>query len=419
MVNPSCSEINGLPQDTEVSFVPMESVCEYGGLRLDKTKHLVDVYTGYTYFRDGDAVIAKITPCFENGKGSIAQKLVNGVGFGTTELHVLRPTSRLDVAFLFYLTISHPFRSIGTSYMYGAGGQKRVPGDFVRDFRHPIPPLDEQRAIAAFLDRETARIDALIEKKRRQIELLNEKRVALISHAVTKGLDPDAPMKDSSVEWIGRIPAHWAVMRFAWVSRVVRGASPRPAGDPRFFHGDHVPWITVAEITKDSSKYLESTETMLTEEGRARSRLLKGSTLVLTNSGATLGVPKILFIDGCANDGVVAFEALDPSYSKDYLYYYLLSLTGMYRDRTRQGSGQPNLNTDIVRATEVPCPPTEEQEAIAVYVESESDRMEALVSKIQQSTAFLREYRTALISAAVTGKIDVRGSVIEPKETPV
>jgi type I restriction enzyme S subunit len=119
------------------------------------------------------------------------------VGSGTTELHVLRPTPRLDPAFLFYLTISHPFRSIGTAYMYGAGGQKRVPDDFVRDFRHPIPTIDEQRAIAAFLDRETARIDALIEKKRRQIELLHEKRAALISHVVTKGLDPSAPMNDS------------------------------------------------------------------------------------------------------------------------------------------------------------------------------------------------------------------------------
>ena len=93
--------------------------------------------------------------------------------------------------------------------MYGAGGQKRVPDDFVRNFLHPFPPSEEQRAIAAFLDRETARIDALMEKKQRQIELLQEKRAALISHAVTKGLDPTVPMKDSGVEWLGKIPAHW------------------------------------------------------------------------------------------------------------------------------------------------------------------------------------------------------------------
>ncbi len=179
-INPTRSELNGTPGDLDVSFVPMESVYEYGGLKLDQTRPLAEVATGYTYFRNGDVLTAKITPCFENGKGSIADGLVNGIGFGTTELHVLRPCPGLDRRFLFYFTISHAFRRLGAAEMYGAGGQKRVPDDFVRDFRQPIPSSAEQKAIAAFLDRETARIDALVEKKRRQIELLQEKRSALI-----------------------------------------------------------------------------------------------------------------------------------------------------------------------------------------------------------------------------------------------
>jgi len=156
-VNPTRSELNGTPGDLDVSFVPMESVHEYGGLTLDQTRPLAEVATGYTYFRDGDVLAAKITPCFENGKGSIADGLVNGIGFGTTELHVLRPYPDLDRRFLFYVTISHAFRRLGAAEMYGAGGQKRVPDDFIRDFRQPIPSSDEQKAIAAFLDRETAR----------------------------------------------------------------------------------------------------------------------------------------------------------------------------------------------------------------------------------------------------------------------
>ena len=115
--NPSKSEIRGIPQDTVVSFVPMEAVGEYGGLRLEQSHALEDVANGYTYFRDGDVVVAKITPCFENGKGSIADGLENGIGFGTTELHVLRPSSFMDRNYLFYLTISHAFRQIGASYM--------------------------------------------------------------------------------------------------------------------------------------------------------------------------------------------------------------------------------------------------------------------------------------------------------------
>jgi len=212
-INPSRSELNGTPGDLDVSFVPMEAVHEYGGLTLDQTRPLAEVATGYTYFRDGDVLAAKITPCFENGKGSIANGLVNGIGFGTTELHVLRPCAGLDRRFLFYVTISHAFRRLGAAEMYGAGGQKRVPDDFIRDFRQPIPSSAEQKAIAAFLDRETARIDALVEKKRRQIDLLPEKRSALISHAVTKGLDPTAPMKDSGIEWLGHVPEHWELLQ--------------------------------------------------------------------------------------------------------------------------------------------------------------------------------------------------------------
>ena len=188
-INSSRSELDGTPGTLDISFVPMESVHEYGGLSLDQTRPLAEVATGYTYFRDGDVLAAKITPCFENGKGSIAQDLVNGIGCGTTELHVLRPYASLGRRFLFYVTISHAFRHLGAGEMYGAGGQKRVPEDFFRNFRQPIPPLAEQRAIAAFLDRETARIDALIEKVDQSIATLREHRIALISAAVTGKID--------------------------------------------------------------------------------------------------------------------------------------------------------------------------------------------------------------------------------------
>lgn len=117
LVNPVKSEIRSLAGTTEVSFVPMEAVHEFGGLSLDATRLLDDVLTGYTYFRDGDIVVAKITPCFENGKGSIAESLLNGIGFGTTELHVIRPGPELDRRFMFFLTLSDPFRKLGAAEM--------------------------------------------------------------------------------------------------------------------------------------------------------------------------------------------------------------------------------------------------------------------------------------------------------------
>jgi type I restriction enzyme S subunit len=196
---PTKGEVRGLPLDTLVSFVPMEAIGEYGGLSLDQTRPIEEVLNGYTYFRNGDVLVAKITPCFENGKGVLAEGLENGLGFGTTELHVLRPGAEILPKYLFYLTLGEHFRKLGTAEMYGAGGQKRVPEQFIQNLKHPLPPLDEQRAIAAFLDRETAKIDGLIAgiastdlasgAMARMARLLNEFRSALITAAVTGQID--------------------------------------------------------------------------------------------------------------------------------------------------------------------------------------------------------------------------------------
>ena len=276
----------------------------------------------------------------------------------------------------------------------------------------------EQQAISEFLDRETGRIDRLVEKKRELIERLKEKRSALISRAVTQGLPPAASravgrsenpvLRPSNVEWLGEVRAHWDLKKCGYIAVVVRGASPRPAGDERYFNGDFIPWITVGEVTRDASMYLTSTETMLTEEGAACSRMIPNGTLVLTNSGATLGVPKILSIAGCANDGIVAFLDLRHDGSKQFLFYYLSSLTENLRDRLRQGSGQPNLNTDIIKALVVPWPAKSEQDAIAAYLNAQTENLDALVANVEAAIERLQERRTALITATVTGKIDVR-----------
>ena len=323
---------------------------------------------------------------------------------------ILRPRSDLiRPAFLHAVISSHGVQS---QIFSSENGVSREGLNYTQtaNLMFAVPQsIEMQQRIVNFLNRETAKIDALIAKKQRLIELLQEKRTALISHAVTKGLDPGMPMKDSGEPWIGKIPAHWLVKCFGWVSYVVRGASPRPAGDPSLFNGDFIPWITVAEVTKDRSKYLTETETMLTEAGMLASRVLDEGTLVLTNSGATLGVPKILLIRGCANDGIVAFLRLAPECNQDFAYYYLFSLTSMLRDRIKQGCGQPNLNTDIIKSTPIVLPPLCEQAEIAAYIESIVAKLDLLIARVEKGIEKLREYRTALISAAVTGKIDVRG----------
>lgn len=414
-VNPSRSELNGLPDDTEVSFVPMESVCEYGGLRLDQTKPLADVSTGYTYFRDGDVVVAKITPCFENGKGSIAHGLTGGVGFGTTELHVLRPKQRLDPAFLFYLTISHPFRSIGTAYMYGAGGQKRVPDDFVRDFRHPIPSLDEQRAIAAFLDIETARIDALIEKKRRQIELLHEKRAALISHAVTKGLEPHALMKDSGLDWLGQIPAHWTMKRLKFISSLQTGLTlGKKYGDEEMVAR---PYLRVANV-QDGYLDLETITEVEVPTREARRYELEAGDVLMTEGGDfdKLGRGYVWEgqIPGCLHQNhIFAVRPDAHALNPHFLSAVLTSSHGKnyFTSTSQQTTNLASTNSTKLRSFPVPLPPVAEQAHICAELERHSEQISLLADRIGLSIDRLRKYRTAVISAAVTGKLDVRQEV--------
>lgn len=187
--NPVKSEVSHLEGDTPVSFVPMDAVNEYGGMDTGATKPLEEVYNGYTYFIENDVVVAKITPCFENGKGSLATGLTNEIGFGTTEFHVLRSTSEINSEYIFYLTLSHPFRNIGASEMLGAGGQKRVPEDFIKDFRLGIPEVAEQKIIVEYINAELARIDDVKRVSLQVIARYEEYRSALITNAVTGKID--------------------------------------------------------------------------------------------------------------------------------------------------------------------------------------------------------------------------------------
>lgn len=348
-----------------------------------------------SYLYDGESVLL-------GRKGTIDKPLYINARFWTVDTMFYTEVSKgASARFLYYYALTIPFGFYSTSTALPSMTQ----GDLLN---HPaaIPPRREQTQIAYFLDHETARIDALIEEQQRLIELLKEKRQAVISHAVTKGLDPTVPMKDSGVEWLGEVPEHWMVSKFGYISSVVRGGSPRPAGDPELFNGDYSPWVTVAEITKDDEICLDETETFLTKKGSDQCRIFSRGTLLLSNSGATLGVPKILMLDANANDGVVGFENI--LLDKEFSYFYLATLTEGLRERAA-GSGQPNLNTDIVKSIDVPIPPANEVAEIVAVVKKLRAQFHFLSKEASEGVRLLQEHRSALISAAVTGKIDVRG----------
>jgi len=188
-LNPSKSEVPLALRDGQAVFLPMERVGADGRYDASELWPISELWNGFTYFRRGDVVVAKITPCFENGKGACLEDLPTPIGFGSTEFHVIRPSKAIASAYLYRITTLSEFRRLGTNEMTGAAGQQRVPVEFIANFPIPIPPLPEQTAIVEYLDAQTARLDAAMAATRREIELLREYRTRLIADVVTGKLD--------------------------------------------------------------------------------------------------------------------------------------------------------------------------------------------------------------------------------------
>lgn len=272
-----------------------------------------------------------------------------------------------------------------------------------------IPPFDEQRAIAGFLGRETEHIDTLIAKKERLIELLEEKRTALISHAVTKGLDPDAPMKDSGVEWLGEVPAHWDVARTKFVAQLESGHTPSRS-HPEYWENCTIPWFTLADVwqLRDGRRiYLKQTKEHVSELGLANSaaRLLPAGTVILSRT-ASVGFSGILSRPMATTQDFVNWIC-GPQLQPEYLYYVFHGMKPEFR-RLTMGSTHQTIYMPDVEKFVTPVPPRHEQSQIVQHVDRETTRLDTLADKVRAAMDTLREYRTALISAAVFGKIDVR-----------
>jgi type I restriction enzyme S subunit len=413
-LNPSKGETAALARDEEVSFLPMEAIGDDGTLDLERSRPIGDVETGYTYFREGDVTIAKITPCFENGKGAVMSGLTGGIGFGTTELIVARPRpDETTSTFLHWLFVSAPFRKLGEAAMYGAGGQKRVPDDFVRDFAMGFPSVSEQSAIAAFLDRQTAKIDALVAEQEKLIALLAEKRQAVISHAVTKGLNPAAPMKDSGIEWLGEVPEHWEVKRLKFLAHVQGGvAKGRDLGDADTIE---VPFLRVANV-QDGYLDLEEIATIqIASHELPRFALQSGD--VLMNEGGDfdkLGRGHIWRgeIETCIHQNHV-FAVRPRGVEPEWLNLLTSAESGRFyfMSRSKQSTNLASISSTNIYEFPMVFPPSAERLAIVEHVRAETARNDALTAEARRAIDLLKERRSALISAAVTGKIDVRGLV--------
>lgn len=320
----------------------------------------------------------------------------------STGFAVCRPVSGVDPTFLFYAVHSQPFieevvaRSTGISY-------PAINPSTLGDIKLPVPSEEDQVAIALFLDRETGRIDGLIEKKTRFIALLMEKRAAVITHAVTKGIDRDAPMKDSGVDWLGRVPAHWDVV--PPTALFTESKERAREGDQMLSATQKYGVIPLAEY-----EALEQRQVTMAVVNLDMRKHVEVGDFVISMRSMDGGLERARAVGSVRS----SYSVLKPGPDVEGRFYGALMKSSLYIQALRLTSnfirdGQ-DLNFGHVRKVKLPKPDLREQAAIADHIEAETTRIDGLITLTERSIELLREKRSALITAAVTGKIDVRAA---------
>jgi len=302
------------------------------------------------------------------------------------------------------------------SILIAARGEMRLRGngttfqelstDALRSLRVPMPPREESNSIACTIDRETNRIDSLISKKTRFVELLKEKRQALITHAVTKGLDPKVKMRDSGVEWIGEVPEHWSVSRLGHFASVENGTTPA-TGNELFWENGTIPWLGSGEVNQQVVTQPTKTITELALQ-QCSLRLLPVNTLIIgmVGQGKTRGLAAILKIAATINQNLAAI-CTGSKLKPDFLLFVFQAAYEWIREAGR-GSNQAAMNCEIIAEFRFGIPDIQEQGDIVSMLSTMSERIDLLTRKTQHSIDLLKERRSAFITAAVTGQIDLR-----------
>lgn len=395
------------PDDFRITYVDIGSVTQEKGINWTEEYDFLNAPSrARRRVRDGDTIISTVRTYLKAVAAiqNPPDNMVVSTGFA-----VLRPTDRVNGDFLSRAVQSDLFISRVVSLSEGVGYPAIAPSTLAR-IDLWLPPTDEQVAIAAFLDRETARIDELVAKKERLIELLQEKRTALITRAVTKGLDPNVPMKDSGVRWLGEVPKHWEIKRIKWVAKMESGHTPDKKVNAYWEEGD-IPWVSLNDTgyLKDHD-YIDDTAYHTNQEGIANSsaRLLPPSAVVFSRD-ATIGRCAITTRPMAVSQHFIAWICGD-EVTPEYLLQVFKAMTEEL-ERLTMGATIRTIGLPDVKTLVTPVLPKQEQLKIVDFIINRKTRIDILVAKVREAIEQFKEYRTALISAAVTGKIDVREEV--------
>ena len=344
-INPSTKAAGSA--DDLVSFLAMADISEQGRVASVQKRPLAEVQKGYTVFQTGDVLLAKITPCFENGKAALVESLPTQVGFGSTEFHVLRPTKEIDPKFLFHLVWNFNFRRLGATRMTGSAGQKRVPVAFLIDYEFSLPSLKEQQRITTILDK----ADSLRCKRKEAIRLaddfLRATFIDLFGDPVTNSFG-------------------WPIQPLASIGTLDRGVSKhRPRNDPSLLDGDY-PLIQTGDIA-NCDGYIRAFTSTYSEKGLKQSKLWPPGTLCITIA-ANIAKTGILLFPACFPDSVVGFSAADRP-TVEYVRFWL-SFLQQTLEAKAPASAQKNINLAILRELQIPVPPRDRVERFAAAVDN-------------------------------------------------
>jgi type I restriction enzyme, S subunit len=399
-------------EDGEFAWVRIADVSSSNGI-LNRTSQKLSQL--------GSSLSVKLNPgsLFVSIAGTVGKPCITTIKACIHDGFVYFPRMTIEPKFL--------YRIFEAGTCYGGlgkwGTQLNLNTDTIGSIRVAVPPKSEIEAILTFLDYETGKIDALVREQRRLIELLKEKRRAIISHAVTKGLNPSAPMKDSGIPWLGEVPEHWNVKRIKRVTRSLeQGWSPQCEGFPVDSLEEwgvlKVGCVNGGTFNPAENKKLPPDLKPIPELGIAADDLLvsRANTRELVGGAAValMSHPNLLLCDKLYR---LRLEAgiCSPHFLAQYLStpkvrgQIELSATGA-------SSSMLNIGQATIREMPVALPPIDEQFAIVASIESATNRLEALISQAAQAIVLLQERRTALVSAAVTGKIDVQGLAVPRAE---
>ncbi|MBN7769834.1 MULTISPECIES: restriction endonuclease subunit S [Marinobacter] len=406
-INPRLAQRAEMNADTPVSFIKMEDVSNNAVVRNVRVAPYGQVSKGFTSFQNGDVLVAKITPCFENGKGGFVQGLRNGVGFGSTEFHVLRARKDSNSEFLYQFTNSEDFRLKGEANMTGSAGQRRVPTEYLKTLDVIFPPLPEQQKIAAIL----SSVDDVIEKTRAQIDKLKHLKTGMMQELLTKGIGsggvPHTEFKDSPV---GRIPVCWEVRKADDISDAIMvGVVIKPT---QYYVDQGVPALRSANVrenglTMDNLKYFSAES----NDRLHKSKLRKGDLLTVRTGypGTTAVVTKEF--EGCNCIDVVITRP-SAEMDSDFLCLWVNSDHGKGQVLKAQGGlAQQHFNVGDMKNLLVPVPPLAEQQAIFRAVDSVTRKLSACEKRLGRFNSL----KKALMQDLLTGKVRVSTRTIRGK----